>query len=347
MGRFTTAVSKAIYAGIDYHKKFCMVTLGDAHGNVLEQCKLPNDKQTIIQFFRPLEGVICAIESCRGYQWLVELLQSLGIDVRICNTLKAKLIIQTKNKNDKIDSKKLMQLLAKGFLPECYQATPYEREIRERLRWRNQLVRSCTKLKVLISDQVDKENLGLDQKDLFSQKCREFLRSAELSDPRRMRVLQQLEMLEELELKVKLEDKWVTQQALKNDHCRLLMTVPGFGSLTSLALVAELGDINRFARANQVARYVGLTPSENSSADRRQLGPITKEGSKFLRWLLIQAAWKSLLHPAFKRRFSRIAHRTNRNTAVTAVARATVEIAFHILKEQKPFNENKLSSADI
>ena len=70
-----------------------------------------------------------------------------------------------------------------------------------------------------------------------------------------------------------------------------LATAPGVGPLIATAFVATLDEAGRFAGAHQVESYLGLVPSEGSSADRRRRGPITKAGDQRMRWLMVQAAW--------------------------------------------------------
>jgi transposase len=115
MVKSTTFANVETYAGIDYHKKFSVITLGDKDGRVLRTERVPNDRQSVTQFFRQFPGLICTVESCRGYEWFVELLQSLGLTVHLCHAYAVKLIAQSRCKTDKIDSKILMELLAKGF----------------------------------------------------------------------------------------------------------------------------------------------------------------------------------------------------------------------------------------
>ncbi|MBK8219680.1 MAG: IS110 family transposase [Candidatus Obscuribacter sp.] len=74
----------------------------------------------------------------------------------------------------------------------------------------------------------------------------------------------------------------------------MLKTIPGFDVLTSIAFIAEVGDISRFRKANQVAAFLGLAPRVYSSGDTRRNGRITKCGSKLMRWMLVQSAWSAI-----------------------------------------------------
>lgn len=118
MKRNTTIT--AVFAGIDYHKKSLVVALGDSNGKLIGQPeRLPTDATTIRRYFAKLPGLQCAVENCRGFDWLIELLKELGMVVHISNPYGTRLIADSRCKTDKIDSRILMELLAKGFLPTC------------------------------------------------------------------------------------------------------------------------------------------------------------------------------------------------------------------------------------
>lgn len=132
MSRNTTkSETQAMFAGIDYHKKFSVVTLGDKDGRPILQEKVPSDAEAVTKFFAGRNGLVCAIENCRGNEWIVELLKSLGCEVRVANTYAVRLIADSRCKNDKIDSRILMELVSRNYLPVCYQPTEEERLLRE------------------------------------------------------------------------------------------------------------------------------------------------------------------------------------------------------------------------
>jgi transposase len=332
--------SAPVYAGLDYHKKFSMVCLGDADGNELATMRVPNDRHAFKVFFERYPVKECAIESCRGYEWLLDYLtHDLRLDVKLVNTLQAKLIIESRCKTDKLDSRAIMQLLAKRYLPTCYQPSAEERRLRERLRWRAHLVRYATRMKVRIHSLVDKENLAPEGKDLFSATGRCLLSKLPLSEPRRFLVDEHLQLLEVFEKMRDAEDRWVSQAVKADPRASLLLTVPGIGELTALLLVCELGDLSRFRDASAVCSYFGLVPGVSSSADRRHNLPLTKAGNQHVRWMLIQCAWSSIrscmpLHA----HFMTTSRRCGRNPAIVSVARKLLKICFRVLRDNKPFN---------
>lgn len=307
MRRSTPKSCVVTYLGIDYHKKFSMVCLGDQNGKLISLHRVNNDEQTIREFFAPYVNLKCAIESCRGYEWFIDLLKQIGLKVELCNAHQVKLIAHSRCKTDKVDSRILMELLAINFLPVCYQPTAEQRALKERLRWRCTLVRNATRIKNRIHALIDKENLGLRVKPNASSAVgRKHLRKLTMRSAVRQELLSKhLDLLDHLEQSISTEDAWIRHEVKSNEDAQLLMTIPGIGAFSALFLVAELGDVTRFKRAPQVVNFAGLAPRVAQSGSIRRTGSITKAGSPLLRWILIQDAWQALRCYEFKSFFIR------------------------------------------
>lgn len=358
MGRFTTAktritrssaIGKQIlsrkpkFAGIDFHKKFSVITLGDESGNVVGGPeKLFNNEHDVRKFFLRHGPLICAIENCRGNEWFVETVKACGSEVRVANTFAVRLIADSAKKNDKIDSKILMELVSRNYLPVCYQPTRNERILREKLRWRTRLMKSRTQFKNVGHAVMDKENKGA---QLRSGLQRDWLAENNgLSKERREQLQDCLEVIDFFEERMDNSDRALVQIAKENPDVQRLKTIPGVGDISALMLFAELGDITRFKSARHVAGYIGLVPRLYASSDTRRLGPITKRGPGRLRWILVQDAWMAVKNSeAFRKRYNKILKRRGKKPAIVAIARCIAEIAYHILKNKTEFDENKMT----
>lgn len=353
MARSTTSIkiqtdAGASFAGLDYHKKFTQICIGDRHGRVILSKPMPNDKEEIRRFLAQFPGVKCAIESCRGYEWLLDFLkEELKLHVALVNAHRLKLIAQSRCKTDKIDARIIMQMLAIGYLPTCYQPTAEERKLRERLRWRAHVVRYATRMKIRIYAMLDKENLGQLIQDPFSKDGRRLLKQVQLQAGRQELLEEHMDLLEQFEKLVKTQDAWVSRELKKNDEAKLLTSIPGIGDLTALLLWCELGDVSRFRDATQVAAYWGLVPSVASSAARLCYGPITKEGSKFVRWMLIQSAWQAVRTSlVFREHFNSVSKRAGKNGAIISVARKLAKIAYRVLRDKTPFKADLVGNQE-
>lgn len=349
MARNTTTARKVKqikephYAGIDYSKAFSFVTIGDKNGNVLDQFKVFNTEPEWNQFFARFRKLKCALESCRGYEWLLDELVRQGYEVHLADPRGVKLIAQSRCKTDKIDSRVLMELLAKQFLPTCYQPTKKERHYREVLRSRAKLVNTAIRFKQRIHALLDKENKSLQYP--FSATGRAELEKRELTEPRDEIMKDHLELLDFLDAQINKHDKWVRQLARPNPDIHRLKRIPGFDVLTATVFVAEIGGIHRFRKASQVAAFLGLVPRVYSSGQTNRSGRITKTGSKLLRWMLIQSAWSSIRKsPGLRRAYNNISRKRGKKVAIVAIARKLAEIGYHVLKEKAEFDETKLDA---
>jgi len=117
-----------------------------------------------------------------------------------------------------------------------------------------------------------------------------------------------------------------------------LRTIPGVGEVASLLIVSEIGDITRFGSPRQLCSFAGLVPSLNQSGEKSYSGGITKQGSKWLRWILVECVHQSIRHETrLQRFFYRLTKKKNRNVAVVATARKMLYIMWFILTKKQPF----------
>lgn len=337
----TDIVPTVRFAGIDFHKHSFMVTLGDVDGQVILQQRVPSNPDATVSFFAPFAGISCAIENCRANEWFVEVLKEVGCKVSIANTYAVKLITESRRKTDKIDSKILMELLAKGFLPTCYQPTREERVLKERLNYRVHLLNSRTQYVNKAHALLDKESKG---SKLRSRKDRAQADSEHLSPERQFLFSKYCDIIDQFELAIAAEDRWIEQTAKTIPDATRLRTAPGVGAITALLFIAEVGEIGRFKRASCVSAYFGLVPRLYESSNTKRLGPITKQGSRIMRRILIQAAWVAIRKsPELRHKYTSIMRRRGKSIAIVAIARKLVEICFCILRDKTSFDHTKLT----
>jgi transposase len=159
-----------------------------------------------------------------------------------------------------------------------------------------------------------------------------------------------LTLLRHLEEQLRVADQVIAQIASQNAAVQRLMTVPGVGPIIGTAFVAALDTPTRFPRGRQVASYLGLVPREDSSADRRHRGRITKAGNPRMRWLLVQAAWAIRLSrharaAALRDWATQIARRRGTRIAVVALARRLAGILYALWRDGTVFDARRLQRA--
>ena len=147
-----------------------------------------------------------------------------------------------------------------------------------------------------------------------------------------------------LEVNMRSVERQLAALAAQIADVTLLQTVPGIGLLTSTALVAHVGDIRRFPSSRHFASFLGLTPKEDSSALRRRLGAISKQGDVYVRMLLIHGArsflWraKARVNPNGLEAWARATERRRgHNVAAVAVANKLARVVWAVWTQQRPF----------
>lgn len=152
--------------------------------------------------------------------------------------------------------------------------------------------------------------------------------------------------LRELEARIRSVERQLETLAEQTPAVQRLRSVPGIGLLTATALVAFVGDIQRFPSGRHFASYLGLTPRESSTGLRRRLGAISKRGDTYLRMLLSHGARAVLCHakhesdPGHLKRWAlRLETLRGHNKATLALANKLARIAWAVWKYGTPFED--------
>jgi transposase len=330
------------YTGIDLHKKTSFITTIDAHGKIVTRVNLQNVEETILAYFAALDKETkIVIESMSSWYWLYDLLTAKGFEVVISNPVKTKAIASAKIKNDKIDSHMLAQLLRADLISTVHVSSLETRKLKELLRHRSRLVRDATRMKNRIHMLLMKNNLRSPFSDLFGVQGLRYLKEIDLPDYHRQQLEAYLLLYEKLQEQIEPLSKTVRILAKENHTAQLLMTIPGIGPITAMFIVAEVDDISRFRSYRNLASYAGLVPSLDASAGKDKRGRITKQGSRYLRTALVEAAQAAArmqncrLRIFFRRRIVKAGYQR----AIVATAHKILQYVFYIWKNQIPYME--------
>jgi len=288
------------FVGIDLHKKtitLCVVNQGrDILFRKMFACA---EAEKIRAFFAALGAFQAVVEATASYEWLWQLLEPLAERLVLAHPKKLRVIAESTRKTDKLDAKALAEFLALGMIPEAYRPTPRQRQhralVRQRYFLRKRLSGVKNKIRRVLAD------YNLDRSDLFGEKGQEHLAQAKISAADRVVVEQLLATWQHHEGQVVDLDRQLGAFARKapaaeREARAVLRSIPQVGAVTAEVVLSELGDIRRFRAGKRVMAYAGLVPRLRESAGRsRELG-ITKEGSRLLRWALVEAAWRLVRH---------------------------------------------------
>jgi len=329
-----------LYTGLDLHKSFSYITIMNDRGEVIGQKKLPSNGE-ILDFLKGFEDSMeVAIEATPSWYWLYDCLEDEGFEVKLSHPLRNKAIAYAKVKTDKVDSATLAHLLRSNLLPLSYVPEKPVRLNRELLRYRASLVKIQTGIKNKIHTILAKNNLSHDYTDLFGKAGMVFLHSLPLLENYKIALEGYLFVLETVRHEIGGASKRVQQLAEDDQDSMLLMTIPGVGYYSALLIKSEIGDVNRFPSAKQLCSYAGLVPSTHASGNACYHGHITKQGSRWLRWILIEAAIHAVKRPGALRRFYfKVERKKGGQIAKVATARKLLEWIYHILKDGKSFQE--------
>jgi transposase len=304
----------------------------DEKGKVVKQAKFTNDHKALDEFMEGLDEALVAMEA--GYCWqpLYDRLEESGHHVKLAHPLKVKAIAEAKVKTDKIDSETLTHLLRADLLPESYVPPRDIRELREVVRRRAFLVGMRTMLKNRIHSEVAKRGVSLGAPP-FSKTGEEMLRGLGLEA-----VDQVLPVMNALDRQIMEISRCMRRMCGEDPNARLLTTIPGVGYYIALLLISEIGDIRRFPDSEKLCSYAGLVPSVRRSGGSTKHGGITHEGSKWMRWGLVQAVHVHIRFDTELTRFyRRLASGKPKQVAVTATARKMLKVVYWMLRSGESY----------
>jgi transposase len=261
------------------------------------------------------------------------------------------------NKTDDLDAGGLAILLHNGTLPESWIPPGKLRDQRELLRTRMALRDLRTSLKHRIHAAIDRYGLHITGiSDLFGKMGRDCLnqRLPELPSETRAMVMLQLQALDELTLKIQTTETRITELIEPAAEVQQLMTIPGVGPILGPLLWLEIGDIDRFPRAPNLASYAGLVPRVFASGGRIRHGGTSHFVNQYLKWAYVEAANCAVRLKVYRDThisilYQRLLPTRGHGRAIVAVARHLAEASYWILRKQQNYRppQPKLSSSRI
>ena len=328
------------YVGLDLHKEKVYGTILDENGTMIKEGKFRNKKEEFIQFFQDIHEAEVALEATGFCHPIYDLIRDMGYNVSVAHPLKTRLIGEAKIKTDKIDAKVLAHLLRGDLLPTSYIPDKDVRNFRDIVRQRAYLVRLRTQMKNKIHSELSKRWINPDIPDIFTNKGKESLRKMRIETVDRY-----LDIINSLDECINEISEEIKSIGRKNDDIQLLMTIPGIGYYSALMILGEIGDINRFQDSHRLCSYAGLVPTTHQSGNTLYHGHITRSGSKWLRWILIQSTLIHVRHDTHLTRFyHKLARKKGKKIAVVATANKLLRVIYQMLKNKEQFKPFILNS---
>jgi len=317
------------YVGIDLHKRDLVVAVEDENGPAGKPRRIRcEDEAAIVVLFEKLRPFKAVIEASASYRWLYDLLSPLGTVV-LAHPLRLRVIVTSRAKTDKLDAAVLAKLLRLDEIPTAYVPPKAYQELRDLTRARGRLSQAATAAKCQLHSLLGAANVHPPFRVPFGKRGRLWLGALDLGLPGNIQRDELLLRLEHYEREGTKLDAGLAQLAETFPEVEALTELFGIGLYSALLIVAEIGEVDRFHNDRQVGAYAGLTARVHQSGGHDYHGHITRQGSRWLRWILVQAAMKIVRKDVKLRSFyTRIRKRSSKHIARVAVARKLAGICW-------------------
>jgi transposase len=328
-----------LYVGVDIHKKNLQVCVLGEDGKQLGNCKVANERESVVGYFCNLaRPAAVAMEPTHNWGGLYDLLETMGLEVHVAHPRDVELIGKCKVSTDKTSAYKLAALLRAGFLPEAYVSDPEGRELRRLARARASLTRQSTQIKNQIHALLRENWIKVPFSDAFGVGGMQFLRDLKLPRTSKLLLDLRLERLVDIHKGIASLDEEISRRAFGDRRAVLLMTIKGIAEYSAILILAEIGRIERFGRAESLVRYAGLNPTEHSSGERTRRGSLEKAGSRWLRWILVEAVEHTIREEGkIRDLYLRVLEKKGHNWAIVAAARELLVSIFWMLTRMEPY----------
>jgi transposase len=334
-----------LYAGLDLSRKRLDFHLLDRDGGTVEVGASPPDADGLRGLTQRLERhgapIRAAIESMNGARFVHDRLELAGWQVEIADAQKVKGLAPLACKTDRIDAWVLAELARRDLVPAIWLPDPRVRAERERARWRLHLVRHRSSLKQRVHAVLLTHGKPCPVSDLFGVRGRRLLANLGLPEPWQATIEASLRLIDELDREIGECERELRRLGADHRYVPLLCTVPGISWVLAYTIAAEIGDIHRFATPRKLAGYSGLCPRVYQSGERDLRGPLSKQGPRYLRWALVEAATHACTSATYRDRYlqtkARIGKQRGAKVAQIDLARRLSEAIWHMLSRDQRF----------
>ena len=328
--------------GCDYHPGFQQIAFVDTETGEMQERRLQHPQEAE-KFYRELavQGTKARVgmEASGHARWFERLLAELQFELWIGDAAEIRTKRVRKQKTDRQDAHLILKLMLKDDFPRIWVPDWENRDLRQLLWHRHRMVQARTRVMNQLQAVALNEGLRC-KKRLWREAGREQLEAFPLAPWASRRRRDLLELLDRLSPTIAELTQTIDQEADKCPAAQRLRTHPGVGSLTALAFVLIIGRAERFQCGKQIASYLGLVPSEESSGDRRRLGHISKQGNTLLRFLLVEAAQVTVRSlPEWRSKYFHLAMRRGRKIAKVAMARKLAIQLYWMMRKEWDYEQ--------
>jgi transposase len=324
--------------GLDQHRaQITAEWLDTSTGEIARKRIAPADRAGVRRFAAPFVGqeLEVALEATTGWRFVIEEFEAIGAQVHLAEPAEtaARRGNKKRAKTDRADARHLRELLMVGRLPESWIPPEHLLELRARVRLGHTLVDQRREWQQRM--QAVLYHHGAPPRSwLLGPEARRWLTELKLPASAHEQITTALTLIDAHDAQLTPLDHELRDYARRQPGCRALMRHYGIGPLTSITIIAELGDARRFSSSREAVRYAGLDITVHQSDARRAPGHLSRQGPSALRWALFEAA-QCARRPGSPDHsyYVETAARLGGNRACLAVARKLLRRSYHTLRE--------------
>ncbi len=338
------------YIGIDVHKNSWSVAIRSLNLHIEHFSQPPSVKTLLNHLHKKYPGgeYYSAYEASFCGTGIHEELGKKGVHNIVVNAADIPNIDkQNKNKSDSRDSRSIAFHLEKDNLRGIYIMPRSQQELRSLFRFREakvvDLTRTTNRLKSFLIYFGVRISQAFEGREYISAKVLTWLSHLELASEAGKITLKRYmdDLVYHREQLLKLTQALRKQiQTLYSKPFQYLLTVPGIGPITAIALLAEIGDFNRFDNPGEYCSFIGLIPWEDSSGDSIHTKGIQPRCNKHLRPLIVEASWIAIRNEPLLLKYYRRHAIKNRKHAIIKVARKLALIAKGVVQKSRNYQSD-------
>lgn len=337
--------------GIDLHSRAMYICVMDQRGNIKLHRNIRNDFQLFKSLIKDYSSNISVgCESIHSYYWLADGCIENKIPFYLGHAYYMKAIHGGKKKNDKLDSKKIADLMRANHLPVGYVYPKRLRATRDLLRRRIRFMTIRAEAYAHIQSVFRQNCIIISPNDVKNKKTRRSL-ITKLKDKQLISsVRMDLDVIDNFDALLKPIEAEIRAKAKFHDRTslNLLLSVPGIGDMMSLIILYEIGDINRFPSAQRFSSYSRIVKCERESAGKKTKGGFQKIGNPYLKWafseIIIHAPATS---PYIKNFYDRLIEKFGKQRAKRIITHKFGVAIFYMLKNKQVFDEQRFIQSDM
>lgn len=328
--------SVTVFVGMDYHQSFIQVCVMNETGEVVKNRRCANDVQAVITCVgQPGHRVVAALEACCGAADLADELVAAGWQVSLAHAGYVNKMKQSVDKTDGGDARVLADLQRVGYLPKVWLPPVWLRQLRDLVRYRQQLAnaRRTAKLRITALLRSHRVELSVPR---WTKAWIAGVRDCTSLGPQGQWIGRQLlDEIEHLQQRLDAVEARLAEVTAQDALTQKLLSYQGIGLVTAVTLRAEWGDVGRFHSGKQLSRFSGLSPRNASSGLKQADAGLIRAGNPQLRAILIEAAHRLQRCDRRWLEFGLEMRRRGKPGSViaAAVANRWVRALYHDLKE--------------